>query len=103
MKLRIKKPLVKKTSNDGVADPGQSKKMMADRCASGDELPLSEDWFHDIIERASEMIQSVDPDGRYLYVNQAWLDTMGYSRKEITALHALDVISPSSRARSLSE
>jgi PAS domain S-box-containing protein len=38
------------------------------------------------------MIQSVGPDGRFLFVNRAWLDTMGYTEDEVRSLSLFQVI-----------
>lgn len=50
--------------------------------------------YHDLFENASDLIQSVDLDGRFLFVNQAWRDTLGYCDSEIYSLNIFDVISP---------
>jgi PAS domain S-box-containing protein len=54
--------------------------------------------FHDLCESASDLIQSVSLDGRFLYVNRAWLDTLGYTREEVGKLQVEDIIHPDSRA-----
>ena len=50
--------------------------------------------YHDLFENASDLIQSVALDGRLLFVNRAWRETLGYSDSEIAALNIFDVISP---------
>jgi len=59
-------------------------------------LQETEDRFRDLIEHAHDLIQSVDPEGRFQYVNKAWLDTLGYKRSEVTQLTLLDVVHPDS-------
>jgi len=54
------------------------------------------DLFHDLCESANDLIQSVDLDGHFLYVNRAWLDTLGYTREEAARLSLWDVIHPDS-------
>jgi PAS domain S-box-containing protein len=55
------------------------------------------DLFRDLCENATDLIQSVTPEGRFLYVNRAWLDTLGYGREEVDGLTVFDVIHPDSR------
>ena len=57
----------------------------------------SDERFRDLIEHAHDLIQSVDPDGRLQFVNNAWLKTLGYKKSEIDRLTLLDVIHPDSR------
>ena len=56
----------------------------------------SEEQFRDLIEHAHDLIQSVEPDGRFRYVNRAWLETLGYERSEIDRLTLADVLHPDS-------
>jgi PAS domain S-box-containing protein len=48
-------------------------------------------------ENAHDLIGSVSPDGRFVYVNQAWLDTLGYRRDELDLLTLFDTVHPDSR------
>jgi len=50
--------------------------------------------YHDLFENASDLIQSVALDGKVLFVNRAWRDTLGYDDSEIATLNIFDVISP---------
>jgi len=59
-------------------------------------LQESEGQFSDLIEHAHDLIQSVAPDGRFQYVNKAWLKTLGYKTGEIDRLTLLDVLHPDS-------
>jgi len=60
-------------------------------------LKQSEERYHDLLENANDLIQSVDQMGSFLYVNRAWKETMGYSDDEIARLKVFDVISPACR------
>ncbi len=53
--------------------------------------------FRDLCENASDLIQSVTPDGRFIYVNQAWLRSLGYRREEVADLNIWDIVHPDSR------
>jgi diguanylate cyclase (GGDEF)-like protein/PAS domain S-box-containing protein len=57
----------------------------------------SEERFRDLIEHAHDLIQSVDPDGHFQYVNNAWLKALGYKKSEIDRLTLSDVLHPDSR------
>lgn len=60
------------------------------------QLQESEELYRDLFENASDLIQSVDNDGRFLYVNRAWKKILGYEDCEIPALTIVDVIDPES-------
>jgi len=60
------------------------------------ETMTSEGLFHDLCDNAFDLIQSVAPDGRFLYVNAAWLRTLGYTQEEVGRLRLFDVIHPDS-------
>jgi PAS domain S-box-containing protein len=55
----------------------------------------SNDWYLDLIDNAYDMIQCVDPQGRFVYVNRAWQTTLGYDQFEIDQLCIWDIIHPS--------
>ena len=56
------------------------------------ELPQVE--IMDLVQHTSDIIQSVAADGRYLFVNQAWHEILGYSADEVCSLNVFDVIHP---------
>lgn len=60
------------------------------------QLQESEVRYRHLFENAHDMIQSVDPNGRFLFVNRSWKDTMGYSDKEICDFSLFDIIHPDS-------
>lgn len=57
-------------------------------------LVESEERYRDLFENANDMIQSVNAYGRFLYVNQAWQKTLGYSASEIVNMNIFDIIHP---------
>ena len=54
-------------------------------------LAEQEQRYHDI-QNATDMIQSVAPDGHFLFVNRKWLDTLGYEEKDLADLRIFDII-----------
>ncbi|MFN0316374.1 MAG: PAS domain S-box protein [Burkholderiales bacterium] len=58
----------------------------------------SENIPYDLLDHCSDLIQSVSPEGKFLYVNRAWLDTLGYGHAEVSGLKVFDVIHPDCRA-----
>jgi PAS domain S-box-containing protein len=59
-------------------------------------LRESEERYKALFESASDLIQSVRPDGSFEFVNRAWHDTLGYSPDELENLVIWDVIYPAS-------
>lgn len=58
------------------------------------ERKRAEERYRDLFDNAEEMIQRVSPEGRFEQVNQKWLTTLGYKRREIGDLTLQDVIHP---------
>jgi PAS domain S-box-containing protein len=52
----------------------------------------SEERYRDLAENAAELIQSVSAEGRYLYVNRAWREALGYAQEEIPHLNMKDIV-----------
>jgi len=60
------------------------------------ELRDSEERYRDLFEHANDLIQSMDPGGRYLFVNRSWLRTLGYDEEEVRGMTFFDVVHPDS-------
>ncbi|SHJ84335.1 PAS domain S-box-containing protein/diguanylate cyclase (GGDEF) domain-containing protein [Malonomonas rubra DSM 5091] len=69
---------------------------MTERQAVETLLRESEARLRDLFDNASDLIQSVGIDGSLLFVNNAWLDTLGYSENEVATMTIFDVIAPES-------
>ena len=54
----------------------------------------SAEIYHDLCENANDMIQCFTPDGRIVFVNRAWRETLGYSEDEIAGLSLFEIIHP---------
>jgi PAS domain S-box-containing protein len=57
-------------------------------------LRASEERYRDLFENATDLIQSIRPDGRIDYVNASWKRTMGYGSEDLTQLVLWDIIDP---------
>ena len=55
---------------------------------------MSAERYHDLCENANDMIQCFTPDGRIVFVNRAWRETLGYSEGEIAGLSLFEIIHP---------
>ncbi len=55
-------------------------------------LKTSEESFKDIIDNASDIIQSVDKNGNFNFVNNAWKNLLGYEDLEIENMTMWDII-----------
>lgn len=62
-------------------------------------LQESEDRLQDFLDNANDLIQSVAPDGRILYVNDAWRQTLGYGDMALEKLNLWDILHPRCRER----
>jgi PAS domain S-box-containing protein len=62
-------------------------------------LHASEAGYRAVVESASDLIQSVDGEGRIGFVNEAWAAALGWSRREAVALTLWDVLEPDEHPR----
>jgi|APSaa5957512622_1039677.scaffolds.fasta_scaffold04839_4 PAS domain S-box-containing protein len=60
-------------------------------------LMESEESLKDLLENANDLIQIVDTNGRFTYVNRSWRETLGYKPEEISGLSYMDIVHPESR------
>lgn len=65
---------------------------ITERVQAEEALERSEQRYRDLFENANDLIQSVGPDGKFQFVNRKWLDSMGYTEKEVKSLHFEDII-----------
>lgn len=55
-------------------------------------LRESEERLSDLFDNTSDLIQSVSPDGKFLFVNAAWHQSLGYSEADLKTLTMFDII-----------
>jgi adenylate cyclase len=60
-------------------------------------LRESEEEYRDLFENTNDLIQAVNVYGRFLYVNQSWKKTLGYSEAEIANMNVLEIVHPDFR------
>lgn len=63
-----------------------------ERRKAEEALRESEEKFRDLFENANDLMQIIDMEGRFLYVNRKWLETLGYSKEEVSKLNLFDII-----------
>jgi PAS domain S-box-containing protein len=61
------------------------------------ELQESELRYREILESTSDMIFSVDAAGRFLFVNHAWREMLGYTADQVQELVLSNIVYPSER------
>ncbi|MFN8413953.1 MAG: PAS domain S-box protein [Anaerolineales bacterium] len=59
-----------------------------------DTLRHSQLELQDFLNSANDLIQSINMDGAYIYVNRAWCERLGYKEDEAMHLNMFDVIHP---------
>lgn len=57
-------------------------------------LKTKAESFDALKNNTSDLIHSVTPEGKFLFVNQAWQDTLGYSDEDIKTLKLMDIVDP---------
>ena len=76
----------------------QQQRLVEEKQRAEEGLKESEERYRDLFENANDLIQSVAPDGHFVYVNRAWRETLGYDEEEIASLSIFDIIHPDSQA-----
>lgn len=60
------------------------------------EVIERETQLRDFFDNATDLIQSITPEGKFLFVNRAWKQTLGYGTQDLMNLTIRDVIHPKS-------
>ncbi|MBT3538879.1 PAS domain S-box protein [Candidatus Parcubacteria bacterium] len=61
------------------------------------KLEEREKLYRTLFESTHDLIQSITPEGKFDYVNKAWVKKLGYSLKDIEKMNIWDIISPESK------
>lgn len=52
----------------------------------------SEQRYSDLIESSHDIVQSIAPDGHFMFVNKAWHENLGYTEAELADLTLFDIV-----------
>lgn len=58
------------------------------------QLSENETLFRDLFDNATDLIQSVAADGRFIFVNRAWKEALGYNEEDLKNLRVFDIFAP---------
>jgi PAS domain S-box-containing protein len=58
----------------------------------------SSDRLQSFLDNANDVIQRVDPSGRFLYVNSAWKRVLGYTDEDLDRTRLQEIVHPQHRA-----
>lgn len=62
------------------------------------ELSASEARYKDLFDRTGDLIQSMTPEGNIIFVNDAWVNTIGYTESEIQGKSIYSLVHQDDRA-----
>jgi len=69
---------------------------VAERDVRTESLREREAVLRDLLDNSTDLIQSVSPHGKFLFVNRSWRKALGYSEVEVAGLTVFQVIAPES-------
>ncbi|TLS76217.1 response regulator [Mariprofundus erugo] len=67
-------------------------KEKAEKQKARQQLHISEMRLYEFFNQADELIQSVSPEGDIRYVNQRWMDELGYTPDEIACINISSIV-----------
>jgi diguanylate cyclase (GGDEF)-like protein/PAS domain S-box-containing protein len=70
---------------------------MIERRQAENALRESRHNLQEILDNANDLILSVAPDGRFIYVNRKWRETLGYGESDLGRIRFQDVVHPDYR------
>ncbi|MBU1823116.1 MAG: PAS domain S-box protein, partial [Bacteroidetes bacterium] len=66
-------------------------------------LSRTNSQLQDLVDNTSDLIQLITLDGKFIFVNRAWREVMGYSQDEIASISLLDILHPQFRDDTLQQ
>ena len=70
---------------------------VSDLKAWREKVATTEERFTDLFENATDLIQGVDNEGRFIYTNKSWNKLLGYTSEDRDSLKLFDIITPSEK------
>ncbi len=67
---------------------------ITERKVTADALGRSNAQLQDLVDNTSDLIQILSLDGRFLFVNRAWREILGYQSDEVGKLNIRDIVHP---------
>jgi PAS domain S-box-containing protein len=67
---------------------------VTERRVTADALGRSNAQLQDLVDNTSDLIQILSLDGRFLFVNRAWREILGYQSDEVAKLNIRDIVHP---------
>ncbi|MFA4919623.1 MAG: PAS domain S-box protein [Thermodesulfovibrionales bacterium] len=68
---------------------------ITERKIAEEAIIQSETRYRNLFENAHDMIQSVNQDGHFIFVNPSWIETMGYTWDVLSKISIYDILHPS--------
>ena len=62
-------------------------------------LSRSNGQLQDLVDNTSDVIQLITLDGKFIFVNRAWREVVGYTQDEISAIRLDDILHPQYKQR----
>ncbi len=66
-------------------------------------LSRSNSQLQDLVDNTSDLIQLITLDGKFIFVNRAWREILGYSQDEIASITLTNILHPQFRESTLSQ
>jgi PAS domain S-box-containing protein len=66
-------------------------------------LSKSNSQLQDLVDNTSDLIQLITLDGKFIFVNRAWREVLGYSVDEIASMTLSDILHPQFRDETMSQ
>ncbi|MCI0781930.1 MAG: response regulator [Chloroflexi bacterium] len=70
---------------------------ISERKCAEEALPQSEERYRDLYEHTPCMMHSIDSEGSLIYVNDYWLELLGYERSEVIGRRSTEFLTEASR------
>ncbi|MDX1646641.1 MAG: PAS domain S-box protein [Longimicrobiales bacterium] len=67
------------------------------RSKTEEAVKESSERLQRFLDNANDLIQSVGPEGRFLYVNSSWKRALGYSDEDLDRMGVFDIVHPDHR------